>query len=337
VNNHVTMADIARTAGVSLMTVSRVINNKEGVSRHTRLRIEKIIEELEYRPSSIARSLATQRTGILGLVVPDISNPFFSGVARGVDEVASENGFSLLLCNTEEDRSREIDMLQLLEEKRVDGVVLCSSRLEHKVLMPLLARHSAVVLVNRRLAPGSSDLPIGSVIIDDELGGKLATQHLIKRGHRTIGFLSGPPSSFSGQNRKKGYRAALKSAGIPYNSKFVRRCQPTVEGGQEAARLLLESHPELTALFCYNDLAAVGALQTCTDLGLRIPEQVAVVGYDDIFLARLVTPALTTCQVSRSELGSNAAALLLERMGGCTEDCRNLTLPPKLVIRTSAP
>jgi LacI family transcriptional regulator len=336
-NSRVTMADIARSAGVSLMTVSRVINHKDGVSRETRQRIEQIISELDYRPSSIARSLATRRTGTLGLVVPDISNPFFSGVARGVDEVATAHGFSVLLCNTEEEYTREVDMLQLLEEKRVDGVVLCSSRLDAKVLIPNLARHSAVVLVNRVIDNLPKEISIGAVYVNCERGGGLATAHLIERGHHKIGILSGPPASFSGQQRMRGYRAALDNAGIPFRLKYTLSCIPSVEGGCQAAHRLLSAHPELTALVCYNDLVAVGALQACSELGLKVPDQVAVVGFDDIFLAALVTPALTTCQISTTKLGATAAKVLLERIQGCQQPCQNIVLEPHLVIRASAP
>ena len=327
------MADVAREAGVSLMTVSRVVNNKGEVSPVTRQRVLEIIERLGYRPSGIARGLATKRTGTLGLVVPDVANPFFAEVALGAEHVAYAEGYNVFLCNTEEDTRRELRVLASLEEKRVDGVVVCSSRLDDDELRAAVSRHPAVVLVNRRLDVDG----LGVVLSDDELGGQLATQHLLQAGHRTVAFLAGPATSHSGRQRAAGYRAALAVAGVPYNPGWVRHCMPVVAGGQEAARTLLAAHPNVTALFCYNDLVAVGALQACTTLGRRVPGDLAVVGFDDIPLAALVTPALTTCHVPRYDLGAQAMGLLLAQVQGGAKQSAAIVLQPELIVRESAP
>jgi len=332
--NRVTMADVAREAGVSLMTVSRVINEKGEVSPATRQRILEVIEQLGYRPSAIARGLATRRTGSLGLVMPDVANPFFSDVARGAEHVAYAEGYNIFLCNTDEDPQRELSVLQSLEEKQVDGVVLCSSRLDDSELEAALAHHPAAVLVNRRLEGGGV---VGSVLSDDEAGGRLATQHLLQAGHRVVGFLAGPPASHSGRQRAKGYCAALAAAALPHNPDWTRHCSPVVESGRETARHLLTAYPELTALFCYNDLVAVGALQACADLGRRVPDDLAVVGFDDILLAALVIPSLTTCRVPRYELGAQAMQLLLDQINGCHDECTEIVLQPELIVRASAP
>jgi LacI family transcriptional regulator len=292
--------------------------------------VQAVIEEVGYRPSGIARGLATQRTGTLGLVVPDVANPFFSDVAQGVEHGAYAEGYNVFLCNTEEDAQRELAVLESLEEKRVDGLILCSSRLQESQLEGVVARHQAVVLVNR-LVVGER---IGSVLVDDERGGRLATQHLLQRGHRSVGLLAGPEISHSGRARTKGYRDVLAAAGLPYYADWVRTCLPVVEGGFSGAKELLQVHPELTALFCYNDLVAVGALQACAELGLRVPEDVAVVGHDDIRLAALVTPALTTCHVPRYELGAQAVHLLVDQMRG-THPGTKVVLQPHLVVRAS--
>jgi LacI family transcriptional regulator len=332
-SERVTMADVAREAGVSLMTVSRVVNRKGDVSPDTRQRIEEIIERLGYRPSGIARGLATQRTRTLGLVIPDVANAFFASVARGVESQAYSKEYSVFLCNTNEDPQREADVLQSLDEKRVDGVVLCSSRLGDEELHELLYRHPAVVLVNRLLDGGD----VGTVMIDDEYGGRLATQHLLQTGHRAIGFLAGPVTSYSGRQRGKGYRAALAEAGVPYRPDRVGHCAPRVDGGQQGALALLTARPELTALVCYNDLVAVGALQACAQLGRRVPADLALVGYDDIPLAELVAPPLTTCRVAGDELGQRAVQLLLGQIGGTNEQGERVMLRPELVVRASAP
>jgi LacI family transcriptional regulator len=332
-SNHVTMADVAREAGVSSMTVSRVINNKGDVSPETRRRVLEVVERLGYRPSSIARGLATRRTGTIGLVVPDVSNPFFADVAFGVEQLAYAEGYNVFLCNTEEDPQHELAVLHSLEEKRVDGLILCSSRLGEDELRDVVAEHFSVVLVNRCLV----GQPVRSVVLDDQAGGQMATRHLLEAGHRAIGFLSGPEVSHSGRQRAKGYRAALANFGLPYYPDWVQPCFPEVEGGYQASCDLLRMHPELSALFCYNDLVAVGVLQACAELGRRVPGDLAVVGYDDIRLAALVTPPLTTCRVPRYDLGAEAMRLLLVQITDCPEDCTEVVLQPELVIRASAP
>lgn len=331
--DRITMADVARAAGVSQMTVSRVINHKDDVSPTTRRRVWEVVEELGYRPSGVARGLATRHTGTLGLVVPDVSNPFFAEVARGAEDQAYVEQYNVFLCNTNEEPERETAVLQSLEEKRVDGLVLCSSRLDEERLTGLLSRHSAVVLVNRQLEA----LPVNVVRVDDEAGGRMATWHLLQAGHQAIGFLAGPPASFSGRQRAKGYSAVLAAAGLPFNEAWTRNCAPVVEGGREAARELLTAHPELTALYCYNDLVAVGTLQACAELGYRVPDDLAVVGADDIPLASLVTPPLTTCRAPIYELGMQTMRLLLSQITGCPDECEDIVLPPELVIRASAP
>ncbi len=331
--SRVTISDVAREAEVSLMTVSRVINNKEDVSEATRQRVLEVIERLGYRPSAIARGLATQSTGTIGLVIPDIANPFFAEVVRGAEHMAYAEGYNLFLCNTEEDPSRELAVLQSLEEKCVDGVILCSSRLSDDELQVAITRYPAAVLVNRRL----NGAAVGVAIVDDENCGRIATQHLIDGGHQAIGLLAGPSTSSSGLMRTKGYRVTLSDAGLPYKEDWIKHCSSGTEGGKDKTRELLTAYPEMTALFCYNDLVAVGALQACTALDRAVPDDVAIVGTDDIFLAALVTPALTTCHIPQYELGAQAMRLLLNRIDDCIEECEEIVLSPKLIIRVSAP
>lgn len=332
-SKRVTMADVAREAGVSLMTVSRVVNHKDGISADTRQRIQLIIDRLGYRPSVIARSLVTHRTGTVGLVVIDNANPFFSEVARGVEHAAYASGYNVFLCNTEEDPQREIAILQSLEDKQVDGVILCSSRLDEGDLRAALSHYSAAVLINRRIAGATH----WAVLLDDEGGARAAVGHLLARGHRAIGFLAGPERSYSGQLRARGYRAALEAAGLVPNPAYERHCLPMVASGREAACDLLRGQPEITALFCYNDLSAIGALQACASLGRRVPHDIAIVGFDDIPLASLVTPALTTCHIPMYTLGQQAMRLLLDQINGCAGDCGDVLIQPELVVRASAP
>ena len=334
-SNRITIADVAREVGVSMMTVSRVINDKGDVSPATRQKVMDTIEHLGYRPSGIARGLATQHTGTLGLVVPDIANPFFAEVARGVEHVAHTQGYNVFLCNTDEDQDRELDVLNSLAEKWVDGIVLCSSRLDNESLIQVTHSHPAVVLVNRRL--DTDDAGVSTVLVDDLTGGRIATEHLIQAGHHAIGFLTGPAGSSSGQWRVQGYRDALRNAKISTVSSWLQPCSPIAEHGCQIAKDLLSAHPKITALVCYNDLVAVGALKACAEVGLSVPEDVAVVGFDNIPLAALVTPPLTTCHIPRYDLGAKAVELLLEQIVHTAGDPREVILQPSLIIRSSAP
>ena len=332
----VTVADIARKAGVSIMTVSRVINHKGDVSPATRRRVQQIVNRMRYRPSGIARSLVTRHSGTIGLVIPDVSNPFFADVALGAEHVAGAEGYNIYLCNTEEDPQRELTVVSSLEEKRVDGLVLFS-RLDTRQLAEVVERHAAVVLINRQMPKKSMTPALGAVRLDDVLGGRLAVRHLLERGHRAIGCLAGPPTSHSGRDRARGYRETMAEAGAKADPAWECTCAPTVEGGQAATRTLLTAHPELTALFCFNDLVAVGALHACAELKRNVPRQLAVVGYDDIPLAALVTPPLTTCRAPRYELGAEAVRMLLNRIRGTAKTRPEIVLQPQLVIRASAP
>jgi LacI family transcriptional regulator len=333
VAHRVTIADVAREAGVSQQTVSRALNNKGEISAGTRQHVLEIVGRLDYRPSTLARGLATRHTTTIGLVVPDIANPFFSELARGAEDAAQAASHSIVFCNTVEDPERELSILRTLEDQRVDGVVLCSSRLPREGLLLAASRHPALVLVNRA-APGSG---LRSVAVDDEAGAVAAVRHLVRSGRRAIGFLAGPPASSSGERRRLGYLAAMAEYALEPDPALAAPCAPTLEGGREAALALLRARPDVDGLFCYNDLAAVGALQACTALGLSVPGQVAVVGCDDILLAGLVTPALSTLRSDQRLLGRKAVEALLDGNNGCGDGADTIWIRPELVVRASAP
>ncbi|HIC89411.1 MAG TPA: LacI family transcriptional regulator [Anaerolineae bacterium] len=328
-NRHVTIEDVARAAGVSRQTVSRAIRNRGEISEATRERVLRVAEELGYRPSSIARGLATQHTQTLGLVVLDIANPFFARIARGAGDVAYAHGYNLFLCNTDEDVSREEMAIRSLEEQRVDGILLCSSRLSDETLQRVAARYYPLVLVNRTL----NNERVGMVVVDGVLSGKQATQHLLSLGHRIIGFLAGPSTSRSGQERLTGFRQALAAAEIPLDEKLVVETTPDAEGGYTAAKHLLQARPDITALIAYNDLVAVGTLQACADLGRRVPEGISIVGFDDVPLASLVTPPLTTVRIPKYQLGATAVQMLLSMMGGQPPLPQRIVVETELIIR----
>ncbi len=327
----VTIDDVANLAGVSYQTVSRVINNRPEVSDATRERVQKIIAQTGYRPSHIARSLATARTATIGLVVPDISNPFFSAIARGAEQVAAEHGYTILLCSTNEDVHREVEVLNLLHERYVDGVIVCGLREKDEPLQKVLSQFDAVVLVNRQFEGKS----FPAVLVDDRLGGYLITRYLLEIGHISVGFLAGPIASYSGAARLKGYQQALIEAGIEYETGWVKHCLPTIVGGQEAIHTLLTLHPELSSIFCYNDLVALGALRGSEASGRHVPDDISIAGFDDIMLAGVVSPALTTCHVPRGEIGSRAVSMLLNCIDKDVKSCDEIIVEPELIIRAS--
>jgi LacI family transcriptional regulator len=328
----VTIKDIARQAGVSPQTVSRAINNKGEISPQTRARVLDIAGRLGYQPNGIARSLATRRTRNIGLVVPDVSNPFFASIARGIQDAAHHAHYNVFLCNTDETIEREISAIHSLEAQRVDGMILSSSRLSEQELLHLADRYQPLVLVNRRI----DHQQVGYVLVDDAMGMQEAVRYLLELGHRSIGLLAGPPASHSGHERVRGYQNALHEKGIAPQPAWQIHCPPQVEGGQHAAAELLHRAPELTALLSYNDLVAIGALRACADAGCRVPQDCSVVGCDDVMLAALVSPALTTLHIPTYDLGQQAMAVLLGMIQDQNGQPKSIMVTPHLVIRNSS-
>lgn len=329
--NRVTIADVARLAGVSTMTVSRVINAKGDVRDSTRQRVQRAIDQLEYRPSQAARTLTTRRSHTIGLLVPDITNPFFPEIVRGAEDVAWERGYLVSLANTVEDAERERAALEHFEAHRVDGLIVCSARLPETALDAALRRHQAVVLLNRRIA----DERVSSLEVDDALGTRLAVAHLVASGRRTIGLLAGPARSASSTKRRAGYRDGIEAAGWRVDATLVEDGEPSEEGGRSALRSLLGRRPDVDAVVCYNDVVAIGALSAARALDRDVPGSLALVGCDDVRLASLVHPALTTLRIDTYALGRVAADLLFERLRD--EAPRHVVVAPELVVRASAP
>jgi LacI family transcriptional regulator len=332
VRSRVTIKDIAREAGVSPQTVSRAINDKGEISTQTRDRILRIADSMGYRPNSIARSLATRRTQNIGLVVPDVSNPFFANIARGIEDAAHQANYNVFLCNTDENIERETSAIHSLEAQRVDGIILCSSRLSEQQLCRLAERYQPLVLVNRQI----DDPQTGCVRVDDGKGAAEATSYLLRLGHRNIGFLAGPTTSHSGRARQQGYQQAMQAHNQAISSRWQEHCAPQVEGGRSAALALLARAPEVTALLAYNDLVAVGALRACAELDRRVPQDCAIVGCDDVLLAALVSPALTTIHIPTYNLGQQALGLLLDLINERETPTTPIVVSPHLVIRDSS-
>ncbi len=332
-----TIVDVAQDAGVSPETVSRVLNGKGPVRAETAARVREAIERLGYRRNAVARSLVQQRTHVLGVLVPDIANPFFPEVVRGIEQEAQQHGYHIVLCNTAETPEIEARSLVLLAERRVDAVILCSARMDSATLLQLGREFPAVVLVNRSLQASF----LRSVCVDDELGMALVLHHLLATGRRRIAFIGGPTQSYSSQARERSFIHVLVAIGVPREEIIVRHSFPTAEGGKHVASELFREHPDIDAVIGFNDLVAIGILQACRATGRRVPDDVAVVGFDDIPLAELVTPALTTVHVPKQDLGRQAAELALALLDGRShsggeELPTDIVLPPRLVIRESS-
>ncbi len=330
-----TLMDVAREAGVSPQTVSRVVNRKGEVSDETRARIQAVIERLNYRPNRVAQGLAKHHTGVVGLVVPDITSPFYADVVRGVEDCAHQRDYRVFLCNIVESPERERTAIASLEDHGVDGIILAGSRLDDDALIEIIRRNPTIVLINRRLP-----IPYPLVVRhDDRKAGYLATRHLIEKGHRVICFLGGHHTSFSRRERIVGYRCALEEAGVAVDEGLLFEGYPYLEVGQTLIGQVLTARPDITAVVAFNDLTAVGALQALLTMGKRVPEDIAVVGFDDILIARLTCPPLTTVRLAKRQSGVAAMEMLLgclEAHGQADGVSREIVLEPELVVRASA-
>ena len=328
----VTLDDVAQAAGVSTATVSRVINDVPRVASATRERVLEAVERLRYTPNFAGRSLATRRTYTLGLIITDITNPFYPAVVRGVESAAADLGLSVLLYDTAEDSQREAQAVRLLCERQVDGVVICSSRLGQAQLEHLAQGTTPLVFINSHPAPQS----VGSVATAHEVGMGEALDHLARFGHRRVAYLGGPPASQVQQQRLRSFRARGSALALALAEASAL---PTVEGGAEGAlRLLRDAGPGTrpTALVTYNDLMAAGALLAARACGIGVPGELSVVGHDDIPMAALLAPALTTVRQPMQELGARAVGLLAAHLyGQVPPEPTVLTLPPELIVRAS--
>ncbi len=307
-----TLADVAREAGVSMMTVSRVIHGTGRISDETRQHVREIIEKLEYRPNRAARTLVTKRTYMIGFVAPDITNPYFTEILQGVEEFFWREGYNVMLANSNENPEREKAILDQLESTMVDGIIVCSSRLSDDELIPLIEKHSAIVVVNRNLPHH-----LGSVVTTLHPRGYravLAAKYLYETGRRRIGYVN-LVRSISSVNLDM-FMQELQALHIPVNPSWYATCKPTWQAGYETGKVLLSQHPELDSVIAGNDLVALGVMRAAVEQGLRIPQDLALIGGDDILMASQVTPPLTTFRSDKYHIGTMAAELLLRRVEG---------------------
>lgn len=331
-----TQADVARVAGVSQSLVSRVLNGSEVITvpAETRERVLAAIRELGYEPNSGARGLRKGRTFSVALVIPDITNPFYPELERGIQDVAEGHGFDVITYNTDGAIEKERKSLQLLRQGRVDGAVITTFHLGLEDFGPLVARGTPVVLLGRWPTEVNGQ-PIDSVYVDNVAAARIAVNRLIDAGHQRIGMLSGRPGTAMADERLRGYRDALAAAELPYDAGIVLQGDFAEEGGERGTEAMLDAVPQPSAIFAANDLMALGAMATLRRRGRRVPQDVAVVGFDDIPEARRVTPPLTTVSQFQKQLGQRAADFLLDRIEGATGPGRSEESPFQLIVRDS--
>lgn len=332
----ISIEDIARTAGVSHSTVSRALRDSSLISVEVRERIQGLAREMGYTPNAIAQSLQTRQTGTIGLVVTSIADPFWGDVMKGVEEVARVSHLSVFLSASHNDPKQEMAIIEMFRRRRVDGILVAASRITNNYKKRLERIQVPTVLINSQ-AESQNEL-LHWVSVDDRKGGQLAVEHLLHLGHRSIGYLGIENRPRSNRQRLEGYQSSLTSAGMPCHDAWVvvmpggeASLEEDVAAGQVALPRLLEAG--VTAVFCYNDMLATGVLMACRERGIAVPEQLSVIGFDDIKLASYVTPPLTTIQQPRTELGRLATQVMLDLLNNCPG--QNHLLSPTLVLRAS--
>ncbi|QDY43518.1 transcriptional regulator RbsR [Candidatus Pantoea soli] len=326
------MKDVARLAGVSTSTVSHVINNNRFVSEQVREKVEQAIGELNYAPSALARSLKIKQTRTIGMLLTASSNPFYSEVVRGVENSCYERGYSLILCNTEGDEERMNRSLETLMQKRVDGLLMMCTE-THLPSAAILNRYPSVPMVMMDWAPFEGR---GDIIQDNALlGGELATRHLIDRGYTRIACIAGPQDKTPARLRLEGFYKAMAEHGLAVPAGYVVDGDFEFQGGFNAMNQLLAQDPRPEAVFTSNDAMAVGVYHALFQAGLRVPQDIAVMGYDNIELARYLTPPLSTIHQPKDELGELAIDTLIHRMQDPDASQQTLVLTPELVERGS--
>lgn len=324
--------DVAKLAGVAPITASRAINNLGCVSKETLERVKAAADELGYVPNCIARSLRSRRTNTIGLILTDITNPFWTTVARGVEDVASDSGYNVIFCNTDESETKQREQVRVLLQKRVDGFLLVPARSASEDIIFIQRQNVPVVVLDRKV-PVDVDI----VRADSEDGAYQLIKHLVELGHRRIAALGGPKGLSVVSDRISGYRRALMEAGIDIDDSLIFYGEFKRTAGYDMARQALAVYPRPTALFAINNFIAIGALNALYDIGFRVPEDIAVVGFDDLPESLTVNPFLTAAVQPAYDMGRRAAELLLARLSDPKDRVyQEIVLPTTLAVRRSS-
>jgi LacI family transcriptional regulator len=324
-----TIRDVAERAGVSSATVSHTLNDTRHVEPETRERVLKAVTDIGYRPNHLARGLRQRKTGTVGLIIPDNTNPFFAEMARAIEDAGFARGYSVMLCNSDRSAEKESTYVEVLLSKQVDGIILASSNTK-----PELVRQIRDAGVPAVLIPGElGDFEIDMLMTDDFASGRLVGEHLLELGHRRIAAISGPRTTSASAGRLAGFESVLAEAGIAPVA--VARGDFRAERGRDAMAELLDAGNLFTAVFAANDLTAIGALQTLLQRRIAVPEEISLIGFDGMQLSNLTSPRLTTVAHSLGEIGPKSIAFLEERMADPNGPVRQMLLPSTLIVRES--
>ena len=332
-----TMRDVAERAGVSVTTVSHVINQSRPVSDELRERVLLAMQELGYQPNTLARSLRRGETKTIGIIVPDSANPFFAEVARGIEDTSFENGYSVILCNTDNNLDKESLYTNVLVEKQVDGILFVAAGLSAENIQVLQRRGMPLVIIDRQV----TGVQVDSVLTDNISGGKLATRHLIEQGYQNIGLITGPIDWWEARERARGWRDALIDAGLDPGESQIVHGDWMAASGEQGLKRLLEQCPNLDAVFVSNDQMALGVLQVACREGIQVPQELVVVGFDGIPEAAYYWPPLTTVYEDLRELGRTAVRELSQiveagHRGESGVPPKAISLVPELIVRESS-
>ncbi len=328
----ITINEVAKLAGVSKATVSRVMNNTKPVNPEKHERVLRAIEELEFTPNPVARGLVHKRTGLIGVVIPDITNPFFAELVKGVEEVVREKNYNMILCNTTHNMEKELSYLNMLKDKYVDGIIFMTAKVspEHKEFFR--KSQLPVTFINRKC----DDIHVASLDIDNYQAAFDMTTFFLKRGHRRVAIIRAPlTDKTSGYERYRGYQEAMRSYDIEPEESLVMRSNFKIESAYKAVKKFLKEQQPVTAIFATSDLMAIGAIRCLRDHHVQVPKQVEVAGFDDIPMASYYSPSITTIRQPIFEMGRKATRLLIKEVNREIIKTRNVTLPYQLILRES--
>jgi LacI family transcriptional regulator len=333
VRKYITMKDIAEKAGVSVNTVSRVLNNKPDISKQTRENVLRIAKELGYIKNITASSLRNNQTKIVGVILEDITNLFFAEVMKGMEAAARKYGYQLLLMNTQTDAKKQREAIQTLLERRVEGILITPTEDGLSDFERLSHINVPVVIVGRHI----ERLQLDEIHSDEVKGGYLATKHLLSKGRKKILLINSIPENSAARMREEGYRKALREANVHLPEDYITvSSEPNMEAGYHAVFKAIEKKLDFDGIFCYNDMFAFGAMRALEELGKRVPQDVAVVGYDDVAFASYYRPTLTTIRINKFGMGFEAFKLLLQKLSGRRKKLKRVVLDVELIARESA-
>lgn len=330
-----TLKEVAKLADVSITTVSRVINESDKVNSTTRERVLKAMKSLGYQPNRVAQRLRGThgRSKLLGLIIPDIQNQFYSNIVRGIEDVTYGNDYAVILCNSDENPDKEKFYLDVLKSESVDGVILPPIHQNGKVIEEFIASGIPIICVDRKLSRESVD----TVVIDNHKGAHLAVSHLIEMGHRNIAIILSSSQLSSFQERQEGYEKALEDHGIALDTTLIKKGdQRSSENAKELTLELLEQTPRPTAIFVTNNLMTLGALEAINECQLNIPEDISIIGFDDMPWAGSINPPLTVVKQPAYEMGRRAGELFFQRISDPQRDAVRIVMDPKLIVRKSS-